>query len=170
MAATVGGNLGLSHSWAFRESGWKTGNDANLLTLDGVVQLGVISNIVTAPPGGESDGDRWIIPAGATGAWSGKTDQVAIYVVDAYTYHTPKTGWVAYVAADTTLYVYSGAAWVAIAGGAGPLPAGTWDDPFVFASGAAYMWYDVTNSLMRLKPSVAPVSDVDPLGLVFTVG
>jgi len=161
MAATVGGNLGLSHSWAFRESGWKTGNDANLLKLDGIVQLGVISNVVTAPPGGESDGDRYIIPAGATGAWSGKTNQIAIYVVNAYTYYIPAAGYLCYVTADTNIYVYSGAAWVAVAGGAGPLPAGTWSDPFVYGSGAAYGWFNATLGFFMGKIGSAPSADDD---------
>jgi len=168
MAATVGGNLGLSHSWAFRESGWKTGMDANLLKLDALVQLNVISNVVTAPPGGESDGDIYIIPAGATGDWSGKTNQIAVYVVSAYSYYTPNTGFLAYVQADGNVYAYSGAAWVAIAGGGGPLPAGTWSDPFNFASGAAYAWFDVTNSVWRGKIGSAPSGETD--GNIFILG
>lgn len=171
MAATQGGNLGLYHSWAFRESGWKTGMDANLLKLDAIVQLDVISNALTSPPGGESDGDRYLIAATASGDWLGKENQIAAYQGSAYTYYVPATGWLCYAENDSKLYVYTGAAWSAIASGAtGSLPAGTWDDPFNFGSGAAYMWFDATNGLWRGKVGSAPGSEADVASVVFMVG
>lgn len=158
MAGTVGGNLGLTHSWAYRESGWKPGMDANLLKLDALVQLEVISDTVTAPPGGESDGDRYIIPSGATGDWSGKTGQIAVYVVDAYTYYTPNEGWLAWVTSKSAFYVYTNSAW---AGSGAPLLPGTWSNPYIFGDGAAYMWFNATQGFFRGKAGSVPSSDDD---------
>lgn len=76
----------------------------------------------TAPPGSPADGDAYIIPAGATGAWAGKTNQIARWTTDlvtpAWEYFTPKAGWGSvYNQADSGNYIYSGSAWAAAGGG-----------------------------------------------------
>ncbi|NIP67909.1 MAG: DUF2793 domain-containing protein, partial [Planctomycetales bacterium] len=40
-------------------------------------QDGVIDKDLTAPPGSPSNGDRYIIPTGATGAWAGHETEIA---------------------------------------------------------------------------------------------
>ncbi|MBX9456116.1 MAG: DUF2793 domain-containing protein [Rhizobium sp.] len=87
-----------------------THNEA-LKVLDGLVQLSVKSRTVTAPPGSPADSDRYIIPAGATGAWSGNTDQIAIYVDGAWEYHIPKTGWSCFVEGEGVVTYLSGTGW-----------------------------------------------------------
>jgi len=170
MASSTGPNLGIEHSWTYRESGWKDAMDDTLILVDSLLMLGVVSNVVTAPPGSPTDGDRYIIPSGATGDWAGKTGQVAAWLDSeaVWTYYVPNAGWLSWVAADTTLYVYNGTVWSAIAGGSVSLPAGTWNDPFIFGSGAAYQWVDATNSLMRIKFSAAPSSETD--GMIVLTG
>lgn len=39
----------------------------------------VISSTLTTPPANPSDGDRYIVPTGATGAWAGQSGSVAIW-------------------------------------------------------------------------------------------
>jgi len=114
MAATTFANMGIDARWTYRESGWKPGMDDNLLIVDTHLHCSVIDHETTAPPGGESDGDRYIIPSGATGDWSGKTDQIACYVTadTDYTYYTPKEGWRAYVESLETMLTYNGSNWV----------------------------------------------------------
>lgn len=68
--------------------------------LEAVLQLTVIARDVTAPPGGEADGDRYIVPAAATGAWANHGQDIAIFAGTAYLFETPRVGWLAYVAAE----------------------------------------------------------------------
>ncbi len=42
----------------------------------------VISATTTAPPGSPADGDKYLVPSGATGAWSGHTGELAIWDAD----------------------------------------------------------------------------------------
>lgn len=53
-----------------------------------------ISDEETAPPGAPANGDRYLIPSGASGAWSGKTDQVATWSAanSAWLYTIPLDG------------------------------------------------------------------------------
>lgn len=91
-----------------------TVNDG-LMMLDSLVQLSVLSKTTTAPPVSPTTGDRYIVPAGATGAWSGHTNKVAAYVDGAWKMFTSKAGWQAWCTGDNKLYVYSGTAWDDIA-------------------------------------------------------
>ncbi len=43
----------------------------SLRRLDGIVQLAVESRGLVVPPASPVDGARWIVPAGASGAWAG---------------------------------------------------------------------------------------------------
>ncbi len=97
MAAQNDPNLNLFYGWDFRESGWKAGMDANLKKLGAVVHLSVISMETAAPPASPANGDRYIIPAGATGDWSAHAGEIAVRVAGAWEYHTPSFGWRAWV-------------------------------------------------------------------------
>jgi len=103
-------NLGLNYGWEFRESGWKNGMDANLKKLGALVQLAVTSK--TAPvPAGPTNGDRYIVPAGATGAWAGQVGKIAVRIAGVWEFHTPGEGWLAWVTEDRELDVFTGGAW-----------------------------------------------------------
>lgn len=97
-----------------------THNEA-LLILDAVVQLSVISDSVTAPPGGAADGDRYIVGSGATGAWDDKDLNVAVRLDGAWTFLVPKDGWIAWVESTNALMVWIGSAWVDFAAANGLL-------------------------------------------------
>lgn len=79
----------------------------------------VLSMTTTTPAVGAAEGDSYIIPVGATGVWSGLTNQMASWVGGAWSYYTPIEGiggiWVNDL---DTAYSFDGAAWVA-SGGAG---------------------------------------------------
>ena len=77
MPAITDPNLGLNYGWTLGESGWGAGMDANLKRLGAVVSLSVKDRDLATPPASPVNGDRYLIPAGATGVWSGKTDQIA---------------------------------------------------------------------------------------------
>lgn len=111
-------NLILPYIQASQAQKHITHNEAIKL-LDGMVQLGVLSRIVAAPPGSPVDGDRYIVASGATGLWAGWDLNVAFFVDGAWVRLIPRVGWIAYSVADTAFYSWNGSAWVAFGGGGG---------------------------------------------------
>jgi len=106
-------NLGLAYGWTLGESGWHTGMDANLKRLGAIVGLSVKDRDLTAPPASPTEGDRYIVPAGATGAWAGKTNKIAVWIGGAWEYHVPQVGWLAYIEDEDKLTVFKPTGWSA---------------------------------------------------------
>ncbi len=50
--------------------------------IGGLLQTEVISMALTAPPGGEQDGDLYIVGASPTGAWAGRANDLARFVAE----------------------------------------------------------------------------------------
>ncbi len=75
-------------------------------------QDSVGSRALASPPAAPAAGYRWIIPAGATGAWAGKTNQIAHWSGTAWGYYEPKLGWSVYIHDENKNYVFNGTAWV----------------------------------------------------------
>ncbi|MBX6756574.1 MULTISPECIES: DUF2793 domain-containing protein [Pseudomonadota] len=113
MAALQGPNLGVNYGWTARESGWNTGMDANLKLLDAVLQLSVKSRAQATPPSTPTNGDRYIVPAAATGVWAGKANQIAVRIADAWEFHSPKIGWLCYIEDEAKLSAYKSTGWSA---------------------------------------------------------
>ena len=65
---------------------------------------------LTAPPGGESDGEIWIPAATATGAWATHEDDIAVYY-NGYIFITPIAGMKAYVDDEEIWIGYDGTEW-----------------------------------------------------------
>ena len=95
------------------ESGWAAGMDANLKRLGAVVGLSVKDRDLATPPASPANGDRYIVPAAATGVWSGKTDQIAVRIAGAWEYHVPKIGWTCFIEDEDVLAVYKPTGWSA---------------------------------------------------------
>src|SRR5688572_23915584 len=87
-----------------------TVNEA-LRLLDAMVQLAVLDRTRTGPPSSPDDGDRHIVASGATGLWSGWDLNVAYRVDGAWMRLVPRPGWGAWVEDETTLVIWTGAAW-----------------------------------------------------------
>ena len=111
MPAVTDPNLGLNYGWTLGESGWAAGMDANLKRLGAVVSLSVIDRDLATPPASPVNGDRYIIPVGATGAWAGRTDQIAVRIAGVWEYHVPKIGWTCFVEDEGVLSVYKATGW-----------------------------------------------------------
>jgi hypothetical protein len=107
-------NLKLPYIMPSQAQKQVTHNEA-LAILDGVVQLAVADRTLAAPPGSPAEGDRHIVAAGATGAWAGKDGAVAAWQDGTWSFFTPLPGWLAWVAAETALFYWSGTAWTNIA-------------------------------------------------------
>lgn len=95
-----------------------THNEA-LRILDAIVQIGVLDADRTVPPSSPAEGDRHIVAGGATGAWAGQAQAIALYQDGGWRFFAPKAGWCAWSAADGVLLVHDGAAWSGVAGGGG---------------------------------------------------
>ncbi len=52
-----------------------------------------VIDLLTAPPGGESEGDRYLIDTGASGTWNNKDGQIAEWTQSAWRYTIPEDGW-----------------------------------------------------------------------------
>ncbi|MGK0673925.1 MAG: DUF2793 domain-containing protein [Halothiobacillaceae bacterium] len=104
-------NLGLNYGWTLGESGWHTGMDANLKRLGAVVGLSVKDRDLTTPPANPANGDRYIIPAAATGDWDGKTNQIAVRIAGEWEYYVPKIGWLCYIEDEAVLTAFKASGW-----------------------------------------------------------
>lgn len=100
MATTV--NIGLTNLEANQFNPEVTYN-SNLEMLDCIVQLTCVSASLTSPPTG-SNGDAYIVASGATGAWSGKANNIAYYY-NGWKFLVPKKGWRVFNI-ETSKYIY----------------------------------------------------------------
>ena len=103
-------NLGLptlAQGQALKEI---THNEA-LLRLDALVQSSVKSRVLATPPGSPANGDRWIVPSGATGVLAGQTDKIAFWREGAWAYLSPVVGWRVHVEDERLTIVWTDGVW-----------------------------------------------------------
>lgn len=98
-----------------------THNEA-IQALDALVQPVVESRTLATPPVLPLAGEAWIVPAGATGAWSGHAGEIAAFQSGAWHFLDPATGWQVYVKTDKTSYVFDTGAWIPLASLGSALP------------------------------------------------
>lgn len=116
MPAIVGPNEGISYDWDLGEF-FKTEMDDTLRLIDSTMNLGVIDKDLSAPPGSPSPGDRYIVAAGASGAWAGQSNNVAVWIEidggagEVWEFRTPKLGWIAFVQDELFAYYWNGSTW-----------------------------------------------------------
>ena len=87
-----------------------THNEA-IAALDAIVQLAVLDRDFAAPPAAPAEGNRYIVAATATGAWAGKSGQVAVWTDGAWKFLAPAAGWIAWVVDEAMLVFWTGSAW-----------------------------------------------------------
>jgi hypothetical protein len=91
-------------------------------TLDALVQAAVESRSLTAPPAMPLEGEAWLVPPAATGAWAGHGDEIAAFQSGAWMFYDPAPGWQLYVRAERTLYLFEPGGWVPLASPGAGLP------------------------------------------------
>lgn len=62
-------------------------------------------------PASPANGDLYIVPAAATGAWAGQDDNLAWYNGTSWEFFTPAEGWRFWVNDSDALFYWSGSAW-----------------------------------------------------------
>ena len=103
-------NLSLPYLLPAQAQKHVTHNEA-LQLLDALVQLAVADRNLATPPASPVDGLRHIVPAGATGAWTGWDGSVAQWT-GAWQRLEPQPGWLAFVVDEGLAVVWTGSAWV----------------------------------------------------------
>lgn len=75
----------------------------------------VLSFSTTAPPSTPQQGDAYLCPAGATGAWAGHQNHLAIFTPVGWIFRSPRYGWIAVIADQNLPYgrvlQYTGTEW-----------------------------------------------------------
>lgn len=106
-------NLKLPYIMASQTQKHVTHNEA-IRAIDTIAQLSVHERNLTVPPRSPAYGDRYIVAAGATGAWAGRDNQVAAWQGNAWMFYDPQEGWLAWVVGENQLFAWSGTAWVQV--------------------------------------------------------
>src|SRR3954469_18679479 len=106
-------NLGLPYLDGGQAQKHVTHNEA-LRILDAAVQIAVLDITRTAPPPAPAEGERHVVAAGATGAWSGHGQAIATWQDGAWAFLLPQRGWCVWSAADDGMMVYGGSSWHAM--------------------------------------------------------
>lgn len=87
-----------------------THNEA-LRVLDAIVQLSVTSASLTTPPAAPEEGDRYLVPTGASGDWVDHEGNVAIWDTGVWAYLTAQAGWQAFVRDTSVSVFFDGTVW-----------------------------------------------------------
>lgn len=129
-------NLALPYIMPSQAQKHVTHNEA-LRALDAIVQLAVLDKDLAAPPGSPAPGVRYIVGAGASGAWVGHTNDVAAWQDEAWAFYRPVAGWLAWVHDESQLYLFAGGGWTAAPGGGGSgiVPKGAWSGAQTYSAG-----------------------------------
>jgi hypothetical protein len=102
-------NLGITYLEEGQSKAEVTVNEA-LNILDAVIHCHVLDRGLTTPPAAPSEGDRYIVPSGATGSWSGYTNYIAAYY-SGWIFVAPAEGMRARVDDEGGDVVYTGSSW-----------------------------------------------------------
>jgi hypothetical protein len=104
-------NLGLPYITPAQAQKHVTHNEA-IRAVDALLHLAVKSRSATSPPVIPEPGERHIVPAAATGAWTGQAKAVAAWQDGIWTFYTPRPGWLAYALDENRLLAFDEGEWV----------------------------------------------------------
>lgn len=128
--------LGLAYILASQAQKHVTHNDA-LRLLDGIVQTAVINRTRTTPPASPSEGDCYIVAAGASGTWDTWDGDVALYADGAWYRLVAIAGMRVWDIATDELVVRVGSSWLSLAVAMGFIAQAAAVDIAVGANGGA---------------------------------
>lgn len=111
IAMTTTPNLSLPYLESGQAQKHVTHNEA-LRLLDALVMLSVRDRDLSAPPPAPEEGARYLVQAPGSGAFAGKGNAIAHYADGGWLFHTPRAGWLCFVADEAILLVFDGEAWM----------------------------------------------------------
>lgn len=82
--------------------------------VDAAIGCNVVNTTTTTPPTSPLVTDRYLVAAGATGAWAGKDGKLAYLVAGAWSFLTPVAGLVLYDQSKGDGYMYNGSIWISL--------------------------------------------------------
>ena len=100
--------LGLPFIDAAQSQKHVTHNEA-LVALDALVHLAVKARNVSAPPASPLEGDRYLVPSGATGGFAGHANAIAAFDNGGWAFLAPKAGWRVYVEGEGLFLLFDAA-------------------------------------------------------------
>ena len=103
----------LNYAWPKGENDWNLGMDENLRRIGVLLQNGVESHTAQVPAS-PVVGKLYIVPPSATGAWAGKSGQIATWEPSAWFFVEPRDGMIMYNVNTKDILVYIGATWVSV--------------------------------------------------------
>lgn len=106
-------NLGLPYLAAAQAQKHVTHNEA-IRMLDALLHPGIVSQTRSDPPQEPVDGERYLVAAGGTGAWSGMDGRLAAFQDGAWAFYDPKPGFIAVDLAAGQAIFFTGLAWEAL--------------------------------------------------------
>lgn len=83
-----------------------THNEA-LLLVDRLLHLAIVTRSLTAPPSAPAAGSAYIVPAGATGAWSGQANAIAGFDGFGWSFTTPVAGTLAFISDENCIAIFT---------------------------------------------------------------
>lgn len=117
---TTGDNFGITTIETEGADNWNVWFLVDNLKLDACLYLDVINRTTATPPGSPAAGDRYLVASSPTGAWIGRTGQIAVFRSGSWNFYTPKEGWLMTSQADAgKLYKYQGGSFTEITGSGG---------------------------------------------------
>jgi len=87
-----------------------TMNEA-LVRLDAAARPRVIASDLSNPPAAAADGESYLVPVAAGGAWAGRTGQIAVRSNGGWIYFSPASGWRIWDEADFCERAFDGVDW-----------------------------------------------------------
>ena len=102
--------LGLPYIQPAQAQKHVTHNEA-ITILEAAIQLSVKDHTLETPPSGAGRGDRYLIPAGANGAWGSDAGDVAVWNGSSWTFVSPQIGWQAFSEQGGLSIQFNGATW-----------------------------------------------------------
>jgi hypothetical protein len=169
-------NLGLAFLEAAQAQKHVTVNEA-LRRLDALVQLAVLDRDLAAPPATPADGARYLVAAGASGAWSGASGKIAAFQDGAWSFLQPRSGWILFVLDEGKALVRTASAWIDLPGASQNLPmlgilttADQANRLAVKSNGALFSHDDATPGTGDMRVTLNKSASAKDTGLVLQTG
>lgn len=115
MAAKTDARSGVKFGWADGEDGWGSDMNNNLVNLGRFgFHLSVKNKTTATPPVSPAAGDAYIVATGATGAWAGKENQLAVWDDSAWQFKAPRVGYTVLDESTNRINAYTASGWVVV--------------------------------------------------------